>query len=127
MDGRSVYYLRFVDFVIVSQAMNFSLFSGIFAVASALALLMILATAGFILYHFFDKSRQAKRSAMQNSHRSASGTDGKRRALDIIAEKKSHQSAHKCHKCGATIDSTAELSADGKVRCNYCNEWTSIY
>ena len=32
----------------------------------------------------------------------------------------------RCKKCGATVDSTAELSAEGKVHCNYCNEWSSI-
>jgi hypothetical protein len=33
----------------------------------------------------------------------------------------------RCRQCGAVIDSTAELSAEGAIRCNYCNSWTSIY
>jgi len=33
----------------------------------------------------------------------------------------------RCKQCGAVVDSTSELSAEGAIRCNYCNTWTSIY
>jgi len=52
--------------------------------------------------------------------------EAKRRAIEIVSKQPAGSSAFKCKKCGATVDSTAELSAEGKVRCNYCNEWSSI-
>ncbi len=53
-------------------------------------------------------------------------TEAKHRAIEIVSKQPAGSSAYKCRKCGATVDSTAELSAEGKVRCNYCNEWSSI-
>ena len=50
----------------------------------------------------------------------------KRRAIDIVSQQPPGSPACKCKKCGAIVDSTAELSAEGKVHCNYCNEWSSI-
>ncbi len=109
--------------------MNISIFSGIFAVIAIIVFLMILGTSGFVFYRVFKTLNRAARHPGQTAGHagSESGTDGKRRALDIIGKNPAHQPAHKCQACGATIDSTAELSADGKVRCNYCNAWSSIY
>ncbi|HQX54055.1 MAG TPA: hypothetical protein PLY87_29475 [Planctomycetaceae bacterium] len=109
--------------------MNIAIFSGIFAVIAIIAFLMILGASGFVFYNVLSTSNRAARNAGQTAgHGSgAPDSDRKRRALDIIGKKPAHQPAHKCQACGATIDSTAELSADGKVRCNYCNAWSSIY
>lgn len=49
------------------------------------------------------------------------------RTLDLLAKLPPDSRAVKCRHCGATVDSTAELSSKGEIRCNYCNAWTSIY
>ena len=99
-------------------------FSSLFVIVFVIALLFILAAGGFIVFVFFKLLRRGSREAVDN--RGESGADGKRRALEIVSQRPPHAAAIKCGKCGATVDSTAELSADGKVRCNYCNEWSSI-
>jgi lipopolysaccharide biosynthesis regulator YciM len=53
--------------------------------------------------------------------------ENRRKVLDVVSQLPPGTPAYKCKACGATVDSTAELSADGRVRCNYCNQWTSIY
>lgn len=97
------------------------------------AFLMILGISGIM---FFNVSRFFNRTVQQieNENRRAesansetSHAEKRRRALEIVANQPEGTPAHKCRGCGATVDSTAELSADGKVRCNYCNQWTSIY
>lgn len=55
-----------------------------------------------------------------------SGNPGKR-TLDLLAKLPPDSRAIKCRHCGATVDSTAELSSNGEIRCNYCSQWTSIY
>lgn len=49
------------------------------------------------------------------------------RAYELVAHLPPNAEAFKCRNCGAIIDSTAELSAKGEVKCNYCNKWSSIY
>ena len=95
-----------------------------FSIIFVIALLFILAVGGFIVFVFFKTMLGGSREAVEN--RSESGTDGRRRALEIVSQRPLNAAAIKCGKCGATVDSTAELSPDGKVRCNYCNEWSSI-
>lgn len=63
---------------------------------------------------------------MDDSSQADVRVEAKRRAIEIVSKQPAGSSAQKCKKCGATVDSTAELSAEGKVRCNYCNEWSSI-
>ena len=99
-------------------------FSSLFVIVFVIALLFILAAGGFIVFVFFKSLLRKSRATVDN--RGESGAEGKRRALEIVAQRPPHAAAIKCGKCGATVDSTAELSADGKVRCNYCNEWSSI-
>lgn len=98
--------------------------SFVFIIIFVIALLFILAVGGFVVFNVFRTMSGTSRSIVQ--HQGESGLDGKRRALEIVAKRPPHDAAIKCGKCGATVDSTAELSADGKVRCNYCNEWSSI-
>jgi len=95
-----------------------------FAVIFVIGMLCILAVAGFVYFYVFKSSSRA--SPDTNRDRNESGRDGRRRALEILVKRPPQAAAYKCGKCGATVDSTAELSADGKVRCNYCNEWSSI-
>ena len=103
------------------QAMIISI---LFALIFIIAMLCILAVAGFVLFTVFSTQTRGSRTAEE--YQGESGADGKLRALDIVSQRPPHAAAVKCGKCGATVDSTAELSADGKVRCNYCNEWSSI-
>jgi len=77
--------------------------------------------------------KTSKESSNENSssHKKESTPAGgkpgaKHRAIEIVSQQPAGSPACKCKKCGATVDSTAELSAEGKVRCNYCNEWSSI-
>lgn len=71
-------------------------------------------------------SNENSTSKMDDSPQADVKAEAKRRAIEIVSKQPAGSSAFKCKKCGATVDSTAELSAEGKVRCNYCNEWTSI-
>ena len=103
------------------QAMSIST---LFALIFVIAMLFIVAVAGFVFFNVFRTLKGGSRTPGQN--RSESGADGRRRALEIVSQRPPHAAAFKCGNCGATVDSTAELSADGKVRCNYCNEWSSI-
>ena len=100
------------------------LISTLFALIFVIAMLFIVAVAGFVLFNVFRTLKGGSRTPGQN--RSESGVDGRRRALEIVSQRPPHAAAFKCGNCGATVDSTAELSADGRVRCNYCNEWSSI-
>lgn len=102
------------------QAMSIST---LLAFIFVIAILFTLA-AGFVFFSVFSMLKRGSRTPGQN--RSESGADGRRRALEIVSQRPPHAAAFKCGNCGATVDSTAELSADGKVRCNYCNEWSSI-
>jgi formylmethanofuran dehydrogenase subunit E len=62
----------------------------------------------------------------QDSSKAEARAEAKRRAIDIVSHQPAGSPACKCSKCGAIVDSTAELSAEGKIHCNYCNEWSSI-
>lgn len=95
-----------------------------FELIFVIALLFILAVAGFMIFNVCKVGKRGSRNPGQ--HQVGAGADGRRRALDIVSQRPPHDAAFKCGNCGATVDSTAELSADGKVRCNYCNEWSSI-
>lgn len=64
---------------------------------------------------------------LQNVRDVAAEAEGRRKVMDVLNGQPAGASAYKCKGCGATVDSTAELSADGRVRCNYCNQWTSLY
>lgn len=67
------------------------------------------------------------RSITDDEAANAAHADQRRRALEVISKQGAGTPAMQCRACGATVDSTAELSGDGKVRCNYCNHWSSIY
>ena len=95
-----------------------------FVLIFIIATLFIVAVAGFVFFNGFRTLKRGSRIAGQS--RADTGAVGKRRALDIVSQRPPHAAAVKCGNCGATVDSTAELSAAGKVRCNYCNEWSSI-
>jgi hypothetical protein len=88
------------------------------------ASLFIVAVFGFIVFSMFRRWRRA--SDVSYLAQNAAGAGGNRRALEIVSRQPPTPLGHKCKQCGATVDSTAELSADGKVRCNYCNEWSTI-
>jgi CBS domain containing-hemolysin-like protein len=98
--------------------------TSLFALILIIAMVFILAVAGFVFVNVFKTFTRGSRT--EGQHQGESGANGKRRALEIVSQRQPHAAAVKCGKCGATVDSTAELSADGKVRCNYCNEWSSI-
>ncbi|MCX7387188.1 MAG: hypothetical protein NTX48_11035 [Planctomycetales bacterium] len=95
-----------------------------FALIFSVATLVSLAVAGFLFVRFSKTTTHG--SHILGRHHARSALDGKRRVLDIVSQIPLHTAAIKCGNCNATVDSTAELSADGKIRCNYCNEWSSI-
>ena len=100
----------------------------VFAVIFVLAFLMIAGTSGFVFFNVFRIFNRVLKN-VENVSDSAKDGEGekKRRALDVLSKQPPGTPACKCRNCGATVDSTAELAADGRVRCNYCNEWSSIY
>ncbi|MDA1232114.1 MAG: hypothetical protein O2856_15175 [Planctomycetota bacterium] len=109
-------------------ALHFELHAMFVVVSSSvlllIAALLIVAVSGLIIFRVFGISKGASHdtSVVQKEPRA----DGKRRAIEIVSQQPPHAEAYKCLNCGATVDSTAEISAEGKVRCNYCNEWSSI-
>ena len=80
-----------------------------------------------------DKPRSATRSSSTVGDTGTGGGTGSnpgpaaKRTLDLLAKLPPDSRAIKCRHCGATVDSTAELSSNGEIRCNYCSQWTSIY
>jgi hypothetical protein len=96
----------------------------IFGVIVFLTFVIILATSGAKAVNI---SRLYNRLMSQAEVAEAAHAAKKRKALEIVAQQPPGAPAFKCKACGATVDSTAELSSDGNVRCNYCNQWTSIY
>jgi formylmethanofuran dehydrogenase subunit E len=81
----------------------------------------------------FDIFKTSKTSSNENSStnkkestQAKARAGSKHRAIEIVSQQPVGSPACKCKKCGAIVDSTAELSAEGKVHCNYCNEWSSI-
>ena len=107
-----------------SYTMSISILVVIITIVATLVFIASLGSSGFVFFNMFRTLRWASRDTER--HRGEWGADRKRRVLDIVSQQLPHIAAYKCGKCGATVDSTAELSAGGKVRCNYCNEWSSI-
>lgn len=108
--------------------MAFSTLFILAAVFIGLMFLVTLGTSGFVFFNVFRNfNRAMKNTEPQDDNTGRDGSDGKRRAMDALSQLPAGSSAGKCRSCGATVDSTAELSPDGKVRCNYCNAWSSIY
>lgn len=90
----------------------------------ALAFVVILAAMFFtsvsvfrIFNRVLDETQKQSRQPVQNTGR----------VLDVVGREPHKAASYKCRSCGALADSTAELSAKGEFRCNYCNAWTSIY
>lgn len=92
----------------------------------AFVFLMIMGTSGIMFFKMFRIFGRVAETVEQATVE-ATHAEKKRKALEIVAKQPAGSPAYKCKGCGATVDSTAELSADGKVRCNYCNQWSSIY
>ena len=106
--------------------MVMGLFALIFVVIFGLAAVTILSIFGFTFFNVFRFSSRFRQ--MQDAVLDAAQQDAKKKtAMDVMSQLPPGTAAHKCRNCGATVDSTAELSPDGRVRCNYCNQWTSIY
>jgi hypothetical protein len=100
----------------------------IFAVIFVLGFLMIAGTSGFMVFNIFRIFNRVLKDADSSTRDTDTApSERRRRALEIVSQQPPGTPAQKCRNCGATVDSTAELSADGKVRCNYCNQWSSIY
>lgn len=108
--------------------MAFDSYIIVFAVIFVLGFLIIAGTSGFMFLNIFRIFNRVLKDADSKSGLAGNASSEKRRrALDIVSQQPPGTPAQKCRNCGATVDSTAELSADGKVRCNYCNQWSSIY
>lgn len=102
--------------------MNFAFI--VFGVIFVVAFLMILGTSGFVFFNVFRIFNRVTKNIENAQVGSETHIEKKRRAMEIMGK---GAPAYKCKSCGATVDSTAELAADGRVRCNYCNQWSSIY
>lgn len=101
----------------------------IFAVIFGVAFLLIMGSSGFVFFNVFRIFNRLSKNfeEHQDAVKQSAHAEKKRKALEVVAQLPPGTPAFKCHGCGATVDSTAELSPDGRVRCNYCNQWTSIY
>jgi hypothetical protein len=108
-------------------SMNFAF--TVFAIIFGIAFLMVMGTSGFVFFNVFRVFNRALKDSGKHMDdvNQAAHAEKKRRALELLAQQPAGAPAFKCRGCGATVDSTAELSPDGRVRCNYCNQWTSIY
>ena len=101
----------------------------VFGVIFGLVVLFALGTSGFVFFNVFRLFNRVLKDAGQHQDESgqAAHVEKKRKALELLAQQPAGSPAFKCRGCGATVDSTAELAPDGRVRCNYCNQWTCIY
>jgi DNA-directed RNA polymerase subunit RPC12/RpoP len=103
--------------------MNFTFLSiGVLTII-ILAFVFVVVTGTFIVIQVFRTFRQVNQ-VQSHVLQSAGGANEER------SQKKTQTGAGdvlRCRQCGAVIDSTAELSAEGAIRCNYCNTWTSLY
>ena len=97
---------------------------GLFSVFFVVITLMILAVGLFVFIVVLRRMNSSPQAG--GIGQNPTQADPKRRAIDIVSQQRPNAPAYKCGKCAATVDSTAEVSADGRIRCNYCNEWTSI-
>lgn len=94
----------------------------IFPAFFVITALFVMAGAAFVFYRVFVTFRQVDRvqSEALKSMGSSEGRvppDAQPITGDVL----------RCKQCGAVVDSTAELSPEGRIRCNYCNTWTSLY
>ncbi|MBL8815873.1 MAG: hypothetical protein JNL58_07565 [Planctomyces sp.] len=90
----------------------------------ALAFMVIFAAMFFTSASVFRIFNRVLDESEKQSRQPGVGTG---RVLDVVAREPHKAASYKCRSCGALADSTAELSAKGEFRCNYCNAWTSIY
>ncbi|MCA9063015.1 MAG: hypothetical protein KDA96_08150 [Planctomycetaceae bacterium] len=95
----------------------------LFGIAFVLILLFTLGSSVFVFSNAFRILRRAAEQGADGNRKTSEPAP--RRAREVVSKQAGE--AFKCRNCGATVDSTAELSADGKIRCNYCNSWSSIY
>ncbi len=102
----------------------------ILAIAFGIAFLFILGSSLFAsawIFRLFNRTWNEHEKQLAAGQRTADERVPAGRALELVGRLPADAEAYKCRKCGAIVDSTAELSANGEVRCNYCNTWSSIY
>lgn len=101
----------------------------ILLVCFGLAFLMMLAATVFTsasVFRIFNRVLDES-AATEKTSRSGKGSTPPGKVLDVVAREPHKTASYKCRHCGALADSTAELSAKGEFKCNYCNAWSSIY
>ncbi len=111
----------------------------IFAIAFGIALLLVLGSSLFVAASAFQSVRRRYRaeSPMQSSSGEVDGTkdaaqgsaDGTHhnRVLEMLKKLPAGSEPYKCGNCGATVDSTAEISRNGDIKCNYCHSRTNLF
>jgi DNA-directed RNA polymerase subunit RPC12/RpoP len=104
-----------------------STFTWIFILAAVVIGIGFLTTLGMSGFLFFNVFRTAKRITDQLESDEPPESRSRRSARDLIGQLPPGDAAYKCRNCGATVDSTAELTPDGRFRCNYCNQTSSIF
>lgn len=99
----------------------------ILVVAFSIAFLLILGSSLLTSAWIFSIFRRGVQQAQEEQSAEDAAAAHRGRVLDLVAKLPAGTEAYKCRNCGAIVDSTAELSPRGEVKCNYCNAWTSIY
>lgn len=108
----------------------------IFAIAFGIAFLLILGSSIFIGGTVFRLFRKAEKHADLHqsaggrglsTHTHPDGTSHHQRVLEMLKSLPPGTEPYKCRKCGATVDSTAEISPTGDIKCNYCQSRTNLF
>jgi biopolymer transport protein ExbB/TolQ len=103
--------------------MSFTFFSIGIMVMIAVVGVTTIAFVAFVFFHVFKTFRRVDRIQAQIMD----ANDGSNQSSRSEKLQVATGDVLRCRQCGAVIDSTAELSPEGAIRCNYCNSWTNIY
>lgn len=111
----------------------------IFAVAFGVAFLMILGSSAYIgatVFRIFRKAAGdgefASPTGSEDAHdparlKSEDDSSHHHRVLEMLKQLPPGTEPYKCLNCGATVDSTAEISPTGEIKCNYCHSRTNLF
>jgi len=93
----------------------------LFGIIFFVAFVFIFVTGGFIFFNVNRVFRTVLKSAEQQLSESSNATKG-----NPNSQAARSGSSLKCLNCGAGLEQPEERSPDGKLRCAYCHQWTSV-